>query len=423
MKSQFVGAALSAILAASPAALRAEPMTFDAALARASVEAPSLHAGEAALEGARASADAAGRLPDPMLSLSVENFPISGPPSFSLTRDEQTMLSVGIEQAFPNPAERRAQRTRAAADIMLAESELAVERQRVRLATALAWIDLYYARRRLAQLDLLGASLDGLQATVAARLASGAARPSQALEPEQLRAAVADRRIALVAEVARARAGLARTTRDADADIVGDPPALEMNAGALRAALETLPSPHAAEARAGVADANVAMARAETRPDWRVRTAYGRRDPAYGDMVSLELSVDLPLFRRHRQNARIAAAAREAERARFERSATIAEVAAALEGDLADHQMHLSQLDNARTALVPLARRRAEMDLASYSAGTIDLGEALLSSLALAEAEVDALSREATVASDAVRIIFTYGPVTNGQAINAETRP
>ena len=53
--------------------------------------------------------------------------------------------------------------------------------------------------------------------------------------------------------------------------------------------------------------------------------------------------------------------------------------------------MHDRCLDNARNVLVPLARRRGELDQASHAAGTLDLGSALLS-LALAEAEVDALA-------------------------------
>ena len=76
---------------------------------------------------------------------------------------------------------------------------------------------------------------------------------------------------------------------------------------------------------------------------------------------------------------------------------------------LADHAMHHQRLMNARNTLVPLAKRRAELDMASYAAGKLDLGSALLSTLALAEAEVDALAREADVARDAIRINFTYG--------------
>ena len=70
---------------------------------------------------------------------------------------------------------------------------------------------------------------------------------------------------------------------------------------------------------------------------------------------------------------------------------------------------HHEQLGNARSRLVPLAKKRAELDLASYAAGKLDLGTALLSTLALAEAEVDALAREAEVARDAIRINFIYG--------------
>ena len=71
--------------------------------------------------------------------------------------------------------------------------------------------------------------------------------------------------------------------------------------------------------------------------------------------------------------------------------------------------MHHQRLENARNTLVPLARKRAELDRDSYGAGTVDLGSALLSSLALAEAEIEALAREAEVARDAIRINLTYG--------------
>src|SRR3546814_13463237 len=71
--------------------------------------------------------------------------------------------------------------------------------------------------------------------------------------------------------------------------------------------------------------------------------------------------------------------------------------------------MHHEQLGNARSRLVPLAKKRAELDLASYAAGKLDLGTALLSTLALVEAEVDALAREAEVARDAIRINYIYG--------------
>jgi len=400
---------LAPLLAAIPCAALAQQLTFDAALQRAASEAPSLQAGVAGVDAMRSDSVAAGRLPDPTLSVGVDNFPVSGPPAFTFNGESMTMARVGLEQAFPNPAKRRAQRTRAQASIGVAEADLAVEAQNVRLETALAWIDLYYAKRRLAQLQSLDAGLNDLQATVSARLASGSARPSAALEPDQLRAAVNDRRSELAAEVAKAQARLARYTGDPQADVSGDPPMLEVDRAQLVAGLASLPSLRALDAGVGVADADTELARADKRPDWRVSTSYGRRDPAYGDMVSLGVSIDLPLFGKRRQDPRIAARASEAERARLLRTAGEQQIIAALDGDLADHVMHHQLLTNARTTLVPLAKRRAELDMASYAAGKLDLGSALLSTLAFAEAEVDALAREAEVARDAIRINFTYG--------------
>lgn len=397
------------LVLALPAALHAEPLTFDAALERAVREAPSLRASEAGVAAMRSDAIAADRLPDPTLELGIRDFPVTGPDAGRFNRDDFTMTTIGVSQQFINPAKRRARAARAEAGIGIAEADHAVEWQNIQLETALAWIDLYYAKRRLAQLTLLDGSLGDLQATVSARLTSGSARPSQALEPEQLRAAVNDRRSDLIAEVARARARLIRFTGDGQADVSGFPPELEIDRDRLLAGTASLPRLRALGAQTRAADADTDLARADKRPDWRVSATYGRREPAFGDLVSVGVSIDLPLFAKRRQDPRIAARASEAERARFRRISAERELMAALEGDLADHAMHHQRLENAKLTLVPLAKRRAELDMASYAAGKLDLGSALLSTLALAEAEVDALAREAEVARDAIRINFTYG--------------
>ena len=401
---------------ALPTALYAEPLTFDVALERAAREAPSLRAREAGVKAARSEAIAADRLPDPTLELGIRDFPVTGPDAGKINSNDFTMRTIGVTQEFTNPAKRRARAERAGAEIGVAEAGFAVEAQTVRLETALGWIDLYYAKRRLDQLSLLDRSLGDLQATVTARLASGAVRPSQALEPDQLRAAVNDRRSELKAEIAKARARLVRFTGDPQADAVGEPPPLEVHPDRLTVGVAALPRLRALDAQTRAADADVGLARAEKHPDWRISAMYGQREPNFGDLVSVAVSIDLPLFAKRRQDPRIAARASEAERARFDRLAVEREVSAALEADLADHEMHHRQLENARKVLVPLAKRRGELDQASYAAGMLDLGSALLSTLALAEAEVEALAREAEVARDVVRIDFTYGPITNGSA-------
>jgi cobalt-zinc-cadmium efflux system outer membrane protein len=400
------------LLSALPTLAWAEPLTFNAALERAAAEAPSLRGRAASVSSAQSAAIAADRLPDPTLDVGIQDFPVTGPDAGRLNRDNFTMQKIGISQQFINPAKRHARAARASADIGIAEAGALVEGRSVRLQTALAWVDLYYAKRRLAQLKLLDTSLADLQSTVGARLASGSARPSQTLEPDQLRAQVNDRRAELSANVAKARALLARFTGDPNPDVAGAPPDLMVDRSRLLAGISALPSLRAMDAQTVAADADTQLARAEKRPDWKVSASYGRREPNYGDLVSVGVSIDLPFFSKRRQDPKIAAAASEAERVRFNRVAAEREVLAALDSDLADHLMHHQRLENARNTLVPLTRRRAELDMASYAAGKLDLGSALLSSLALAEAEIDALAREADVARDAIRINMTYGPMT-----------
>lgn len=392
-----------------PASVLAEPLTFKAALQRAVADAPAVRGSAAGVEAARSAAIAADQLPDPTLDVGIRDFPVTGPDAGRFNRDNFTMTSIGVSQQFVNPAKRHALAARALAEIGIAEADVRVEARSIRLQTALAWIDLYYARKRLDQLKMLDQSLGDLQSTVDARLASGSARPSQALEPDQLRAQVNDRRAELAAEATRAKAALARFTGDPEPEVAGVPPVLAVDRAKLMADIAQLPSLRALDAQTVAADAETRLARADKRPDYTLSVSYGRREPNFGDLVSVGVSIDLPLFAKRRQDPKIAARGSEAARTRFTRQAAEREVLAALNADLADHLMHEQRLENARATLVPLASKRAELDRDSYGAGTVDLGTALLSSLAFAEAEIDLLAREAQVARDAVRINLTYG--------------
>ena len=78
---------LAPLIAAIPVQAFAEPLTFSVAVERATRDAPSVLAGEANVEAKRSASVAAGRLPDPTLNLDLDNFPVSGPPAFSFTRE------------------------------------------------------------------------------------------------------------------------------------------------------------------------------------------------------------------------------------------------------------------------------------------------------------------------------------------------
>ena len=398
------------ILFAWPAgAADAAPMTFETALKLADQTAPILKARAADIRAARSSAVAAGRFPDPKFAFGVEGFPVSGPNAGHPERDDFSDVRVGIMQDVPSGAKRRSARERAQADIGAAETNRTAQGRDVRLNTALAWIDLFYAKQRLAALDEIDRALVPLRNTAPSQLASGAMRPAQTLEPEQLTAALGDRRADVLATVGKARSELARWTGDDDADVAGDPPKYTVDPAALRAGLDQIPALTLYDAMGRQADADVDSAKADKHSNWSWELAYQHRDPRFGDMVMVQATVSLPLFASTRQDPVIAARVETAGRVRLEREAARRELLASLDASLADHAMHHDRLARAVETLVPLAKRRADLETAGYGAGTASLSDVLQAFLALAEARIDAIDREAAVARDGASIVLTFG--------------
>ena len=269
-------AALSVAMVAPMA--RAEPLTFEAALQQAQQSAPSLAAKTADLAAARSSAIAAGRLPDPKLRFGVENFPISGPPAGSFSRDSMTMTTLGVVQDVPNAGKRKAERGRADADIGAAQAGVALESRTVQVSTAVAWVNLYYAKQKMAALDGIAASIRSIEKSAPSQLTGGSLRPSQTLDAAQLMAALEDRRADLVSEEAKARAELIRWTGDETADVTGELPGYEVDPAALELALEQNPTLGVYNAMNQQADADVKLARAGKRSDWGWDVTYQHRD-------------------------------------------------------------------------------------------------------------------------------------------------
>ncbi|RIA44272.1 outer membrane protein TolC [Hephaestia caeni] len=391
-----------------PSMARAGPLTFQQALRLAQADAPSLRAKEHGIDAARAARGAAGALPDPTLGLSVDSFPISGPLAFEPNRDNFTWVKVGVSQDIPNLAKRHAQQARADTNIAAAQAEAVATARDVEVATALAWINLAYAERRVTALDDVLGRLQKIVRTSPQAVASGSARPAQVIAGEEAVAKMQDRRSELIAAVAQARASLTRWTGDPAPEISGPIPQFDVNAATLRAAIDQHPMVEVASASADQANADLRLAEADRRPDFGVNLAYQHRDPRFGDYVSAGVTIGLPIFTRHRQNAQIAASEAEAAAARAAQEDVRRALADKLASDIADHVMHHEQWLRARDTLQPLAERRVKLETASYAAGRASLADIADAHAALADAILTTLDREAVVAADGARLVLTY---------------
>lgn len=396
------------VLVAAGAPTLAGPLTFDDALRKAAIT-PSIEAKTLGANAARSARIAAGQLPDPKLALGLDSFPISGPLAFEPQRDNFTWVNVGVSQDIPNVAKRRAQRARADADIGVADAQTGVTARTVEVQTALAWINLAYAERRLGALDEVLGRLNRVVQASPAAVASGASRPAQVLAGREAIARLQDRRDELISTVARARAELTRWTGDAAPEIAGAIPDFSVDPGRLRAALAEHPTLVLAAATVVRADIDLRVAEAERRPDFGVDLSYQRRDPRFGDYVSAGVKIGLPLFKSHRQDPLIAARTADAGSARADADDTQRTLAADLDAGLAEHIARRDQWLRARDVLQPLAEERVKLETGSYSAGRATLTEVADAHATLADTVLTTLDREAALTADGARLNLLYG--------------
>jgi len=404
-------ATLGAVLLAGAVVVtpaRADSLTFNGAIARAQANAPSLRANALGVDAARAARRAAGALPDPKLSLGIDSFPISGPLAFRPMRDDFTWVRAGISQDIPNSAKRKAQRTRADADIAVAEANAGLEARNVEVEAAIAWITLAYAQKRLAAVEGIRTKLDRLVRTSSSAVTAGNARPGQTLAGRQSLAELDDRRDVLTADIGRARADLVRWTGDAAPQIAGPIPEFAVDEAALRASIDDNPSLGPLQARVVQATADVRLSEADRKSDFGVEAGYQHRDPRFGDYVSAGVTVSLPFFTRRRQVAAIAARQAEVGKAGAEREAARRALAANLDAGLSDHAMHHDQWMRSRGTIEPLARERVDLETESYGAGRASLVDVVDAHIALVDAALTTLDREALVEIDGARLTLTY---------------
>ncbi|MGP1664329.1 MAG: TolC family protein [Rhodanobacter sp.] len=349
------------------------PLSFESAVQRGVAHAPQLDARTSDIAAMQEEAARAGRLPDPALSFGIASLPVTTPGAFSLRSDGMTMRTIGVMQNIPSRAARAAERGLANAQIDAAQANRIATTQTVHERVADAWIDVWAAERaRSLLLELRGESALAVK-TTQARLRGGEGGASDALAARAAAAQLDNRLEAVDADLAATQASLQRWVGPIAGTLADAPDFshLPVNTASLHKSIDKQAPMQAWAAREQVAQAALDQARAATHPDWSVSTMYGRRAPGLSDMVSVQVSVSLPLFTRNRQDRGISAkqAQRDAvqfdhEDARRTQHEAIARAAATWHG-------WNRQIERYQKTLLPLARDRAQTALASYRGGGV----------------------------------------------------
>ena len=312
------------------------PVPLDVLVQRAVERNPGLAAARNRARAAAARVAPAGSLPDPVLSLALRNFPASDP-GFG---DFMTMKTVGLSQRLPYPGKRSSAQAAAlratdAANATLQDLRLDLERK-----VRQAYYELVFLDRALEVVARHTRVLSGLVQTADARYGVGTAGLEDVLKAQVEEAALADEaarltehrrgilarlnalldqppdiplgavalpeRVVLVASRPPGRVSF--TSLDPGARVADSPlrPLDEL----LRAAVERNPTIELHQARIAAQRARLDLAGKAHLPDVDVALSYGQRD-GRTDMLSLSVSMPLPVNRGSRQDPGIEEAAAE----------------------------------------------------------------------------------------------------------------
>lgn len=396
---------LSLCMVSAAAAAQPLPLAEAQALALQRSRQPAAQASMAA--AAREMAVAAGRRPDPVLRLGVNNLPVEGPDRFRISRDFMTMRSIGVMQELTRGEKLAARSRRFEQEVLAAEAEGDATRLALRRDAALAWVDVHYQQRALELVRQQQAEAKLQEDAALAAVRAGRGAQAEVIAARQAVAQLDDRAAEAEREVQVARIALARWVGDAASRPLAGTPPLDGGTVAeqdIATRVAAHPRQRALQQQEGVADAEVAAARAERRPDWSVELMYSQRGSAFGDMVSVNLSVPLQTDRARRQDREVAARRASADRLQGEREE-------ALRGAVAEAQSAHAALQSARARLVrydatllPLAADRLQAALAGYRGAGASLGMVLEARRAELDTRMERLRLEREAARLALQL-------------------
>lgn len=406
LRRTVAGLAAIALVLPSPASAQAT-LTLDDALRISLERQPALEAYTRTAQASSEAAVAARQLPDPRLTVGVQNLPITGDP-LSFTSDDMTMRTIGIgrEQVRRSRRDATAARLLAEGDVSLAEQQLLA--RRIQREVMLGWIAVLEARQKQEVLQSLIARLEARMEVLEDHVSTGRATPADV--------------VAVRAEVASARADLATAQGDeqvgraALARWIGDAADLRLEGGlpicrppARADALPMIgrhPMLALAQRQTAVAERGIDVARADRRPNWSWSAMYGQRVGNRSDMIGFEVSIELPLNRSRLQDRRVAEASELAAAARDRVEDTRRDLLSQLDRVLAQWTAAQARLDTTARETLPALRAAEQALEARYAGGGGALDSILVARERTTRTALEEVGQRANLARVSADLLF-----------------
>jgi outer membrane protein TolC len=334
--------------------------------------------GQQALQARAAALDeqavVAGALPDPMLRLGLNNYPIE---AGGFTTEGMTNAGAIYRQAFPRGDTRSLGRDKFTRMAEAQRREADARGDDVLAATRVAWLDLYYWSRAGILVRESRPFFDDLVTVTRSLYSVGRRNQQDVLRADLELSRLDDRLIDIERQQRRARAQLGQWIGDDATRRVADKlpqwddaPPLED----LLAALREHPSLQAADARIAAKDTGVDLAEQRNKPGWSLDVGYAHRngslpngDPR-SDFVTVGVTVDLPFFRKKSVDSTLSAALQDRSAAVADRERLLRSLESQLGAEYARWQELSRRLTLYEERILVQVKEHAQASLLAYQA-------------------------------------------------------
>jgi outer membrane protein TolC len=393
---------------AAPEQARQGPvLTLEDALALASTGQPRIIASEREALASEQAAVAARSLPDPQLSVGIQDLPVLGKNAFSLTKDDFTMYTIGLMREQVRRSKREAEANRILAEALVSRRQASAEERHIRREVMIAWVDAVEARAKQRIVDLLIHDLTSGRKVIEAEIPAGGGTPALALQADAEIALEQSQLADAIGAEGRARAELARwigaaasqplpdVVPDVAVPLVAAPP------------IDAHPEVQVALAQAQVAEREVEVARQSRKWDPTYSVSLGLR-PNYSQMISVGVSIPLQTNRRNKQDRLISAAQLRAEAAALKAEDARRELTSEYQSAMADYRSATDEIERIDKEAVPSLERAFKAAEARYEGGgggTLDQSFAIVRRYdEVAMQSIEAHARRARAAAEILHV-------------------
>ena len=322
---------------------------------------------------------AAERLPDPQLKLGFANLPTD---SFNLDQEPMTQTVIGVRQMFPRGNTRALNSARINQSVERSDAEALDRKYRILLAVREEFIRIYLHQERQQILQQSQVVFKDLAEITRDYYATGRAHQQDVVQARLELSKVEERLARIVQQQEEARARLAeRIGAEAYRELDSRWPHISQPQAAkdIIATLVEHPRIRAWQHEIAKSKTSEEIARQAYKPGFAVDLAYGARSgqningTGRSDLLSLFVTMDIPLFTKNRQDRLLASSIAETSATEYARDDVYRSMRARVEENAATLVREQERLEFYQQYLLPQAAFNAEAAFEAYQDAVGDL--------------------------------------------------